>query len=189
MPKQKQLSYANWLQISANRVGKLLLVALGLYAGMTILYDAFNLITPDRLLLRWILTASAVTIVGVAWYISRSERSRLLHHQYAHYVYIGTMILFAASNVYLERGMASKSVFLFLIPLVVSTQLLRRSALYLTALLSTAAYSLAMIWYFVNNPAEGYKVELYGEMIFYSVLFFCMAALLWGIVHAVSSRK
>jgi Na+/proline symporter len=54
----------------------------------------------------------------------------------------------------------------------------------MSATLAAAAYSLTAVWYYVANPSEGYRIELYGEVGFYSALFFIVAALLWDIMRS-----
>jgi heme/copper-type cytochrome/quinol oxidase subunit 4 len=85
----------------------------------------------------------------------------------------------ASFNVYVQRGMASRAVALYAIPLVVSTVLMSRAALLTTAALCVAAYTTTAVSYFVLNFNEGYKIELYGEITSYSVYFVILAALLW----------
>jgi hypothetical protein len=58
-----------------------------------------------------------------------------------------------------------------------------RSALFATATLCTAAYSLAVIRYFTDFPSEGYQIEMYGDLVYYSAMFFIIAGLLWVLVR------
>ena len=78
--------------------------------------------------------------------------------------------------------MASRAVFLFVIPLIVIALLMSLSALLLTATICVAVYITTTVSYFVNNFNEGYKVELYGEVGFYSAMFYVVAYLLWAVV-------
>jgi hypothetical protein len=85
--------------------------------------------------------------------------------------------------------MASRGVALFALPIVVSAITLSRSAIFATASLSVGAYSYAAIKYFTDNPSEGYKVELYGDVLFYSASFFILAAVLWALVRSVQAKN
>jgi len=84
----------------------------------------------------------------------------------------------ALAQRWMVRGMASRAVLLFCLPIAMSAALRSKTALYGTAAVSAMAYSLAAIKYFMDYPSEGYKVELYGDVLFYSALFFVLAAML-----------
>ncbi len=186
--KSSNLTYQQWLQKSSQRVSKAFL-ALGLiYIVSIILYDAFNLITPDMLLVRWTAVSILVALTALLWYAARqpSKSEQFYSWLLAGYVTIG--VLFASLNVYIQRGMASRAVFLYIIPLVVAAMLLRRAAIYTVAIVAAAVYSLTAVLYFVNNPSEGYKIELYGEVGFYSLLFFVVAALLGSLVRSMNGE-
>jgi len=74
--------------------------------------------------------------------------------------------------------MASKSVALFVVPIVSAALVRSRSLLLATASLSIAAYSVAAVRYFFDNYGQGLRVELYGEVAFYSAFIFVIAGLL-----------
>ncbi len=146
--------------------------------GQTIIYDASQLITPESVLKRWVAISGLMAVDGIIWYLVKSRSG----HIHLYKSLLGLMILsdiaFASFLVYEERGMASRAVFLFVIPIIISGLLASRSALYATAILSAAAYSLTAVSYFVLNFNEGYKVELYGEVGFYSLIMLLSAGLL-----------
>src|SRR5690606_10929252 len=96
-------------------------------------------------------------------------------------------ILIASFSVYTQRGMASRAVLLYIIPILVAASLGKRVVLFGAALLGIAAYTTTAIMYFVLNFNEGYKVELYGEIGFYSAIFLLVASLLWGVVKPPKS--
>jgi hypothetical protein len=104
---------------------------------------------------------------------------------------ITTDIFIASFHVYIQRGMASKAVFLYVIPLIVAACLQRKSALIATSLVCIAAYTLSAIAYFVLNFNEGYKLELYGEIGFYSGMLLFVSLALWLIVrpNQIRSKK
>lgn len=182
------LSYARWLQESVEKIGKIQFMLVGLYVFVIVLYDAFSLITPDTLLWRWGAAMGLLVVVTTVWYAARAAKSNT-YYSWLLYAYIVAGIVFAALNVYIQRGMASKAVILFVLPLLYSAVFLKKSSLLFTTTLSVAAYVTASMWYAVNNPSEGYKVELYGEIAFYSALLFIVASLLWVILGAKKTSQ
>jgi hypothetical protein len=178
------LRYNEWLQQSAIRIGRVLFVLTLVYVVMIILYDAFALVTPDMLLVRWVSAAGLAVGSALLWYSARKKQAAASYYARLLYGYVLLLVLFASVNVYLGRGMASKSVLLFVIPIIVSGLLLRRAAIYMTTVIATAAYVLTSMTYAINNPSEGYKIELYGEVGFYSGVLFIVAALVWDVVRS-----
>ena len=185
--KDSKLSYAQWLRQSAIRVARVHFVLIGVYVATVIAYDAFNLITEDALLARWTMASILLVASAIFWYLTRIDGKASGYYGWIIYGFIMLDMALASFSVYTQRGMASKSVFLYVIPIVIAALLLRRAALYMVATISVAAYSLTAIWYSVNNPSEGYKIELYGEVGFYSALLFVVAALLWGVIRSKNS--
>ena len=174
----------NWLQAAVLRVTRVHFFFVLAYAVSIVAFDSWNLIPPESLAKRWTMAAVLLAVNTVLWYAARARGQRELYYKLLTVVLVITDIYLAAFMVYAERGMASRGVALFAIPIVISAALLSRSAVYATAALCTAAYSLAAVRYFAAFPSEGYKIELYGVIAFYSAGFFILAALLGVIVHA-----
>lgn len=179
MPKQKPSS----LKSSVLRLSRAHFVYALILAGQIILYDAAKLISPEFVLKRWLATAGLLIVTTIVWAQAHQSSARD-NRFYVRLIYalILVDILLASFSVYTQRGMASRSVLLYVIPIIVSASLARRVVLFGTALLSIAAYTTTAVMYFVLNFNEGYKVELYGEIGFYSIMFLLIASLLWGIV-------
>lgn len=173
----------NGLKSRAVRIGRFHFALVLFFAVQTIVYHASRVITPDLLLKRWIATAALLVIATLVWYCAKNKVSSLGGFKALIYVLILADIAFASFNVYTQRGYASKSVVLFVIPIFIAASLVSRSALYATALLSVAAYSTTAVMYFVLNFNEGYLAELYGEIAFYSAIYLALAALLWTLVR------
>lgn len=144
-------------------------------AVSTIIFDAWDVITPDRVMQHWTLLSMLVIVTGLVWYAARDN----VKNQGFYKILLGALILvdiiIAGFLVYIDRGMASRNVLLFAIPIVTSGLLASRRALFGTAAISAAVYSLAAIRYFVDNFNEGYKAELYGILAFYGVVLFVIA--------------
>lgn len=189
MPKKivATTSYKSWLQDSIERLGRVQFMFIALYVATVVVYDAFSLITADTLLWRWVAVISLLVVVATIWYAGRSSRS-VAYYSWLLYGYIVAGILFAAFNVYIQRGMASKAVILFVLPVLYSAVFLKKSSLFFVATLSVASYTLAAMWYASNNPSEGYKVELYGEVAFYSAILFVVASLVWIVLGAKNTK-
>lgn len=176
-------SVLDHLHAAALRVSKLHFVYVLLYIAQTIVFHASKIITPELLLKRWFAVSCLAIITVAVWLTSRSRKTTIGAYQTAVGAIIIADIAFAAFNVYTQRGYASKSVLLFLIPIVVASILINRSVLFATAVVCIAAYTTASVMYFVNNFNEGYMSELYAEIGFYSGLFLVTAALLWSAIH------
>jgi hypothetical protein len=153
------------------------------YILSIIIFDSWNLIPPDALSQRWTFASSLLIVTTLIWYAVRSGTRSPAFYSALVYVLIVVDIALAAFTVYSERGMASRGVALFAIPIAVSAVLMTRTALFAAATLSATAYSWSAVRYFAQNPSEGYKIELYGVLAFYSAGFFILAALLWAVVR------
>jgi hypothetical protein len=154
-----------------------------LFIAQIILYDTSMLIPPEVVLQRWIAVTGILSITGAIWYFAKVQAGHLVFYKSLLASLISSDIIFASFMVYSTRGMASREVMLFVLPIVTAGLLLSRAALFATAILCIAAYSLTAISYFVNNFNEGYKVELYGEVGFFCVLFLLIAGLMTTVLH------
>lgn len=185
----KQASLINHLHAATLRVAKFHFVYVLLFVAQTIVFHASKVITPELLLKRWVAVSSLAVVAIIAWLLARTKQTIPSVYRAAIGLLIVADIAFAAFNVYTQRGYASKSVFLFLIPITVAAVLLNRSVLFAVAALCSAVYSTTVIMYFVNNFNEGYMSEMYAEIGLYSGLFIAVAALLWATIHKHDVRK
>lgn len=189
MAKKHAPTFSDWLQTGVIRLCRVHFYLLGIYALYIIASDATHLITPVLVYKRWLATALLLSLVGAVWYAARNAQKAANYYRFLIYALIAADIAFAGFNVYTQRGMASRAVVLFAIPIIVSSLLLSRVAVFLTAILSTAVYVLSAVKYFVDFFNEGYKAELYIEVGFYVGIFFVLAALLSTIIRFRSSEK
>jgi hypothetical protein len=143
-----------------------------------IIYDAWALITPESVMKRWLVSAGFLGAVTFLWYLSHNKAKSGGYHR----LVVSLILLdigLASFNIYTQRGMASRAVILYVIPILVST-LLGKVATLATAVIAACAYGTVAVSYFVLNFNEGYKIELYGEVGFYAItLFLIGAALAW----------
>ncbi len=149
------------------------------YVLQIMVYDAWKLINPETVLLRWMMAAFMLLVTTAVWYLAHTQVSSTSSYKVLVWALILADVSLASFNVYTQRGMASRAVALYAIPIVVSAVLASRAALLATATLCVAAYTTTAVSYFVLNFNEGYKIELYGEVGSYSFLFLILAALLW----------
>lgn len=164
------------------RACKIHVLIAALFAGQTIAFDAAKLITPDIVLKRWILAAVLLVVASVCWQLARLDDKPAKIHKLV-WLLILTDIVFASLTVYASRGMASKAVLLFVIPILLAAVLGRKGVIYLAAAMSAAAYAVTCVAYFVLNFNEGYKIELYGEIGLYAALLIVLASLCWTLVR------
>lgn len=178
-----------WLQTNTVRVARLHFVYVFMYGAMVIAYDAWKLITNQALIERWTVAVVMLAVTTVVWFIARNTALSSGMYRALLAALIAMDIFVAGYSIYSGRGMASRGVVLFAIPIVVSAIYLTRSALFATASLCFGVYTYAAIRYFGEHPSEGYKVELYGDLLFYGASFFLFAALLWVLVRSVQARN
>ena len=142
-----------------------------------------GLITRSSVQQRWATTVALLVSTTLIWYFVRRNTRTESYYRVLTYCLITVDILFAAYFIYLDRGMASRNVVLFGVPLATAALLNSRAALFATAALCTAAYVFAATKYFYDYFNEGYKAELYGVLFLYSACMFVVAAILWAIIR------
>lgn len=176
-------SKSNNLQENALRMTRVGFYFVALYMAIIIVSDAWNLITPEIVIQRWTSAAVMLLFTGAAWYLLKTSKDTA-RVKIAIWLQIAMYVTVTALTIYAQRGVASRSVLLYAVPLIFSAALASRAAIYATAILAISSYSLVSIRYFYLNYGEAYKVELYGELIFYCGLLFILAALLVAAVRA-----
>jgi hypothetical protein len=177
MAKSKTLN--SWLQSTVVRVTRIHFLFIAAYMASIIAFDSWNLFTHADIGNRWTAAAILLIINTVCWYIARIKFSTETIYLILIIAIVLADIVFAATNVYWERGLASKSVILFAVPIITSAATRSRS----TILLSSAAYSTSAIRYFNLHYGESFRIELYGYVGLFCAVFFILAALLLVIVQ------
>lgn len=178
----------SWLQTNTVRIARLHFVLVAVFMVSIIAYDAWKLITAQALIQRWTVAVSMLVVTTVVWFIARHTALSNSVYKLLLVTLVGMDTLFAGYSVYSGRGMSSRGVALFAIPIVIAAVSLSRSALFATASVCAAVYSYAALKYFTDHPSEGYKVELYGDLFIYTSVFFILAALLWTVVRSVKPK-
>ena len=176
------------LQPSVLRLARIHFAYVFIFAISIAAFDAWQLIAPEDVLTRWTMAAIMLVVTTIIWYIARTKPTTPAIYKALVLGLVLVDIAVATTLVYSERGMASRAVALYAVPIVVSAVLMRSSAVFAAASLSTAAYTFAAIRYFVINFNEGYKIELYAIIGFYSAMFFVFAALLSTIIKSKTNN-
>lgn len=165
------------MQILTKKVALIHIYYFAALAILAVIYDAWKLIPPQALLDRWQIALLLLVVSVAVWFTAHQAKKQNIY-QFLIAGLVLTDIIVAAASVYQQRGVASLSVALFIIPLLVVTLLKNTAALYTAATLCAAAYSLAVVKYAVDFPGEGFRIEMYGEIIFWSAIFFIVAWIL-----------
>lgn len=160
------------------RITRVHFVYVLIYMASLIIFDSSNLITHEAVLKSWTAAGALMVVNTVIWYLCRARIRNDNLYIILLIILLVCDILFAGMNVYWQRGMASKSVMLFVVPIISAGLMKSRSLVLATASVSTAVYSIAAVRYFFENYGQGYRVELYGEIAFYSAMFFVIAVLM-----------
>lgn len=176
------------LQLATLRTARLGFVFTAIYGLSVGIYQAWALITPELLQIRWTIVAILLGINFALWWSSRTPKFTNLYYKGIIFLQIITYVALAGYMIYAERGMASNAIILFVIPIVIAATELSTLSLITTATLATGTYAYAAIRYFNEFPSEGYKVELYGGIVFYGAILYFISALLW-VVMRINSTK
>jgi hypothetical protein len=174
---------SKWLQSTAVRVTRIHFLFIAVYIFSIIVFDSWNLFTHIDIANRWTAAIILLVINTICWYIARIKFSSETIYIALIVLIIIADIVFAATNVYWERGLASKSVALFAIPIVTAATLRSRSTLFAATTLSVAAYSLSVVRYYNIHYGESLRIELYGYLVLLCATFFILALLLMAIIQ------
>ncbi|MBI4033503.1 hypothetical protein HY379_00710 [Candidatus Saccharibacteria bacterium] len=184
--KSKTLNH--WLQTAAVRLTRVHFIYIGVYILTTIVFDSWNLYTHEAVRQLWTAAGVLLVINTALWFLVRQNYANKSLYVFYVLALVLADIAFATYNVYWQQGLASKSVMLFAVPIVTAAALRSRSTLLGTATLSAAAYSTVTVRYFFENYGLGYRVELWGNIGFYSAVMFILALLLMVIIRPTSER-
>lgn len=178
MTKKKAIATeASRLRIATLRVAQVGFSYIALYLLTTIIMDSWSLLTKEAIGWRWMSAGALLVVNLIVWYLARQKKT----NKYTELVIVlaVSQIIFAGLNVYWERGMASVSPILFVIPILTIGALMKKRALMSVTALSAITYSLVLYRYFYDRYGEGYSVQLWGQMFFFSGIFFVVA---WSVM-------
>lgn len=186
---KKQKINSKRLQVASVRVSKLGFVFSAIYASTTLIFKLWKLITPEILIQRWVISLLVFSITLALWWYSRSRNLSPTYYKGIILIQIIMYLAIGSYSIYTERGMASNSIILFTIPLIIIALEFSTKALFATATLCSMVYATSAIKYFKNFPSEGYKVELYGGIAFYVSILYLISALLWVLITSKTTSK
>ena len=189
MKKQKVIEKKldHWLESVSRPAAKLHIVLALIYAVYIVLSDAWNLITPFAAKQRWLALFVVTSVYILAWFYSSKPNRDHGHHRRVIWALITADLALATFSIYTQRGMSSRAVILFTLPIVVSSLLLKKFSILVTTLCTIALYILSAWWYFHTHFNEGYKAELAIEVGFYCVFFLILAEVLWLLIRPKKS--
>jgi hypothetical protein len=180
---KRKVNFVDWLRVSLLRITRLHFLLAVFFGVQLFVYDASKLLTADVVMRRWIVIAIFLAGNAGIWYLAHNKQNDIATFKRLIFSLIAVDIFVASFAIYSQRGMASRGVMLYALPIVVSSILLSPSAIFTTAIISAASYIATAVSYFVLNFNEGYKVELYGEVFFYSACFILLGGLLSVVVR------
>lgn len=175
MAKTKNITDTRFVLLRVARVHFLYILA---YMFSIIIFDSWNLLSHEAVIQRWTMSGALLVINTIIWYLCKSKVKNDNFYKILLIILLAADIIFASFNIYWQRGVASKSVMLFVVPIVSAAMVKSRSLLLATTAIAAAAYSISAVRYFFDNYGQGYRIELYGEIVFYSLLMFVLAWLL-----------
>lgn len=164
------------------RIAKIHLVISLVLVIQTIIYDAGKLITPELVLKRWAIISVLALTASVCWYLARLNSNMTVIRNLV-WALIAADFIVASFSIYTQRGMASRAVLLLILPILTAAALQRKGAIFLTSVAAAVVYTVTAVAYFVLNFNEGYKLELYGEIGFYSAILLATGAIAWALVR------
>ena len=185
---KKSTNGGSWLQTTAVRLARVHFIYVGFYLLSVVIFDASNLYTHQAISQLWTAGGVLAVAVTVLWFLARLKTNNSWYYISVVLSLILVDIIFASYLVWWQRGLYSKSVMLFTVPILCAAALRSRSIIFGTAALSAAAYSTISVRYFFQNYGLGYRVELWGTVGFFSAMFLVLAFLLIIIINPTKEK-
>jgi hypothetical protein len=164
-------------KLSLTRTARTVFFFAGFYALSIIIFDSGNLITRESVIQRWTLLSVLIAVTSVTWLIV-ATMSQLRLKVLLTIALTITLLGFAGFTSYWERGMASTSTLFYVLPLLVIATLKNRHALLATATLAATTYAFAAVKYFNDFFNEGFRIQLWGNIVLYGGTIFVCAWLI-----------
>ena len=162
------------------RAGFLFIIAFALYI---IIFDSGNVLTREAVYYRWMLLGALLITNSIFWSYTKKTHSRK-SLTVALMAIVVAQIALAGFSTYWERGMASMSTILFALPIVTISILGSRTFTLATSAICSAVYIIACTKYFYDFFNEGYRVQLYGQLFFFSAVFMIIGYTISRLAHA-----
>lgn len=162
------------VDLDVTRLSRTLYFLIAVIAISMIIFDSGNLITREAINQRWLLLTVLLGANTSAWFLGGVKEFK----KPATYVLSLVLVVFAGFITYWERGMASTSTILYVLPLLVVATLRNRHALLGMAALAAGTYAFAAVRYFNDFFNEGYRIQLWGNLAQYIGLIFVVTWLI-----------
>jgi hypothetical protein len=178
----------SWLQTTAVRVTRIHFLYLLAFLASIIIFDASNLYTHQAISELWTAGGIMMLINIILWFAARLKVSNYWFYVALVLALIAADVIFASYIVYWERGLYSKAVVLYTVPIIVAAAMRSRSILLATTALSAASYSIVSVRYFFDHYGLGYRVELWANVTFFSAIMFVLAFLLMVVIRPTEEK-
>lgn len=162
--------------ISLTRLTRTMYFLISFYVLSIVMFDSGNLITRESVIDRVTVAFALLVLNTLAWYVA-AERVIVAKRLFIYLLTFG-LLGFAGITTYWERGMASTSTIFYVLPLLTIATLKNRHSLLATAALAAGTYSFAAVKYFNDFFNEGYRIQLWGNLVLYSGVIFAIAWLI-----------
>ena len=186
--KSKTSSTAGWLQTTAVRITRVHFLYVAAFLLSVVIFDTWNLYTHEAVSQLWTAGGILLAFNVIVWFLSRLKVQSYWFYVAVALALIVGDIIFASYIVYWQRGLYSKAIMLYTVPIISAAALRSRSILLTSTMLSAAAYSTVSVRYFYNHYGLGYRVELWGTVGFFSAMLFVLALLLMILVNPTQEK-
>jgi hypothetical protein len=168
------------------KLAKIQFSLVAVFAVYIIIFDSGNVLTREAVYHHWILEALLLAISSLFWVCTKKAPARVTFVVLL--VCIAMQLVLAGYSTYWERGMASMSTILYALP--IASMALSGSRTYTvgTSLFAAAVYITACTKYFYDYFNEGYRVQLYGQLFFFSALFLLLGWACASLAHAYTKK-
>lgn len=180
MPKTKK---SNQLVLDITRATRTIYFFIAFFAVSIVIFDSGNLITKEAVVQRWSILTALLVVNTAVWFFNASNNKSITTQKALVGLLVLTLISMAGLVTYWERGMASTSTILYAVPLLVAAIAKNRHALLATATLSAGTYCFASVKYFNDFFNEGFRIQLWGNLVLISGIIFTCAWLIMIIAN------
>lgn len=172
--------------LTTTRIARTLFIFCCVFALSIVLFDSGNLITREAVIDRWVLVSGLFALSTLVWTLSAARSLKQTAHTTLRLLLVAGLVTFAGYMTYYERGMASSSTIFYVLPLLVAATLKNRHVLMASAALSAGTYTFAAVLYFNTFFNEGYRIQLWGNILLYVGTIFVSA---WLIMIIAGLRR
>jgi len=135
-----------------------------IYVAYIVTADSGNLIPRDIIIQRWSGLTALILVTTIVWYVLHETKSKK-KHVYAIIALALMQLILAGLTTYWERGMASTSTLMYALPLITIASLNAPRLLTASAIAASATYALAIVVYFNAFFNEGFRIQLWSQML------------------------